>query len=305
MAKGPSQAGPRHGQTKPGHVGVGLKSVHGARILAEQPRVGFFEVHAENYMGAGGPAHRLLGAIAERYALSLHGVGLSLGGAAPPDPAHIGRLLDLIRRYRPKLFSEHLAWSSHDGAYFSDLLPLPYTQATVTRVAEHIDQVQAALSTRMLLENPSTYVSFTASTMSETDFLAELVRRTGCGLLLDVNNVHVCAINHGFDPIAYLDAFPMAAVGEIHLGGHSEDCDERGAALLIDTHDKPVTDAVWTLYRAALARCGAVPTLIEWDNDVPGWDTLLAQARYAEQFQAQCAGQAMPDARPGDQVDAA
>jgi len=266
----------------PPRAGAGLKPEHGSRILAERPDIGFFEVHAENYMGAGGPPHRLLGAVAEHWPLSLHGVALSLGGPALPDPGHLARLRALVDRYQPAAFSEHLAWSSHDGVFLNDLLPLPYDDATLARLAEHVDRTQEALGRTLLLENPSTYVAFAATRMAETDFLAALVARTGCGLLLDVANVHVCATNHGFDPLAYLDAFPMQAVGEIHLAGHHADRDETGAPLLIDSHGTAVPDLVWALYRHALARAGAVPTLVEWDNDVPAWEVLHAEAKAAE-----------------------
>lgn len=270
------------GSAVPARAGVGLKARHYATILGEGPDVGWFEVHPENYMGAGGPPHRFLSAVRERYPLSLHGVGLSIGGAGPLDADHLARLKDLVGRYRPGLFSEHLAWSSHDEGYLNDLLPLPYTQETLARVAEHVDQVQEAIGRRMLVENPSTYVRFAASDMSEIEFLSELVRRTGCGLLLDVNNVHVQATNHGFDAAEYIDAVPVEHVGEIHLAGYARDEDDLGEPLLIDTHDRPVDRIVWDLFGRAVARTGPVPTLIEWDTDVPAWPVLHAEARRAE-----------------------
>jgi uncharacterized protein (UPF0276 family) len=232
-------------------------------------------------MGAGGPAHAQLRALCERFALSVHGVGLSIGSADPLDRQHLGRLRALCDRYRPASFSEHLAWSSHDGAFLNDLLPMPYTPDTLERIVGHIDLVQNTLQRQMLLENPATYVVFADSTISEVDFLAELVRRTGCGLLLDVNNVFVSARNHGTDPDAYLAAFPLQHVREIHLGGHDEQSDDAGAPLLIDSHGTPVAEPVWALYAAVVARTGPLPTLIEWDNDVPPWATLADEARAA------------------------
>jgi uncharacterized protein len=263
-------------------VGVGFKPEHFEAIVDTRPQLGFFEVHAENYMGAGGAPHRRLDAIRERYPLSLHGVGLSIGSPGPLDQAHLQRLAAVAKRFEPALVSEHLAWSTHEGAFFNDLLPLPYTAETLGRVAEHIDEVQNALGRRMLLENPSTYVVFAESTWAETDFLREIARRTGCGLLLDVNNVFVSAVNHGHDPDRYLADFPLSAVGEIHLAGYAEDTDEAGLPLLIDAHNSPIREAVWALYTATIRRLGATPTLIEWDNDVPVWPTLLNETRRAE-----------------------
>jgi uncharacterized protein (UPF0276 family) len=263
-------------------VGVGFKPEHFEAILDTRPDLGFFEVHAENYMGGGGAPHRRLDAIRERYPLSLHGVGLSIGSPGPLDRVHLQRLAAVAKRFEPTLVSEHLAWSTHEGAFLNDLLPLPYTDETVARVSEHIDEVQNALGRTMLLENPSTYVVFAESTWAETDFLREIARRTGCGLLLDVNNVFVSAVNHGFDPELYLADFPLAAVGEIHLAGCAEDADDAGLPLLIDAHNSPVRDPVWALYATAIRRLGATPTLIEWDNDVPAWPTLLDEARRAE-----------------------
>jgi uncharacterized protein len=270
----------------PNRAGVGLKAEHVDAILADRPDLGFFEIHAENYMGEGGPAHRRLEAIRALYPLSLHGVGLSIGSPRPLDKEHLARLSALARRYEPGLFSEHLAWSSHNEGFFSDLLPLPYTSETLASVCDHVDETQEALGRRMLLENPSTYLLFAESTISETDFLAEIARRTGCGLLLDLNNVIVSAANHGFDPNAYLDAFPLRHVGEIHLAGYAESEDDAGRLLLIDAHDSPVRDGVWTLYAETIRRIGGAPTLVEWDNDVPDWPTLFAEARRAERAMA-------------------
>lgn len=273
----------------PARAGLGLKPQHYAEILATAPSLGFFEVHAENYMGPGGPPHRYLTAIRERYPLSLHGVGLSIGGPRPLDQEHLARLRGLVERYQPGLFSEHLAWSTHHAGYLNDLLPLPYTEETLRVVCDHVDEVQEAVGRRMLLENPSTYLAFTESTYDEIDFIAEIARRTGCGLLLDVNNVQVACTNQQRDPEDYIDRYPLDLVGEIHLGGHDEDADEAGRPLLIDSHDRPVDDPVWALYARTIARGGRKPTLIEWDNDVPSWPALYAEARRAEAAMAEAA----------------
>jgi uncharacterized protein len=266
----------------PACTGVGFKPAHFRDILAAPQPVGFFEVHAENYMGAGGPPHAQLAALRERHALSVHGVGLSIGSMQSLNREHLARLKTLCDRYAPESFSEHLAWSSHGDVYLNDLLPLPYTQQTLARTAEHVDEVQTVLGRQMLLENPSTYICFSESTIPEVDFLTEISKRTGCGLLLDVNNVFVSARNHGTQPLEYLDSFPLDRVKEIHLGGHDEETDDVGAPLLIDTHGSPVAQAVWTLYAHVIARTGPLPTLIEWDNDVPEWPTLLAEAVAAQ-----------------------
>ena len=266
----------------PPRGGVGLKAEHYRTIVETRPDIGFFEVHAENYMGAGGPPHRYLSAIRERYPLSLHGVGLSIGADRPLDKDHLQRLNQLIERYAPGLFSEHLAWSTHDTGFFNDLLPVPYTSETLLRVAEHIDQVQSFLGRQMLLENPSTYLAFAESTYSEIDFIAEVVRRTGCGLLLDVNNVYVASTNQQWDPIAYIDAYPLAHVQEIHLAGYTREADDKGRPLLIDTHNRPVDEIVWDLFAHTIKRIGPIPTLIEWDANVPGWPTLKQEAERAE-----------------------
>ena len=266
----------------PARAGVGLKLQHCAEIMETSPRIGFFEIHAENYMGAGGPLHRMLERIRARYPLSVHGVGLSIGGDQPLDRVHLGRLKRLIDRYAPAAFSEHLAWSSHEAVFLNDLLPVPYERHTLNRVCEHIGEVQETLGRRMLLENPSTYIEFVQHEMSEVEFLTEVVRRTGCGLLLDVNNVFVSATNHAYDAITYLNAFPAEHVGEIHLAGFAEDCDEDGNRLLIDAHGCPVANIVWSLFEHALARTGPVATLIEWDNAVPTLPVLLDEARNAD-----------------------
>ncbi len=281
----------------PIRAGLGLKAEHGAEILATNPDVGFFEVHAENYMGDGGPPHRLLGAIAERYPLSLHGVGLSIGSAGPLDPAHLTRLRRLIDRYRPHSFSEHLAWSTHETGFLNDLLPLPYTAETLARVSDHVDAVQQATGRRMLLENPSTYVLFAESTIDEVDFLDAVAQRSGCGLLLDVNNVMVSAVNHRMDAHAYIDRFPMARVGEIHLAGYDETEDGAGDRLLIDAHGSRVRPDVFALYEHTIARAGPLPTLVEWDNDVPSIAVLLAEAGRADAALAAEAARRAPQKR--------
>jgi uncharacterized protein (UPF0276 family) len=273
---------PTKAVTLPARGGVGLKPEHFRAIVEGWPDIGFFEVHAENYMVAGGPFHHYLTRIRERYPLSIHGVGLSIGGDGALDEAHLDRLAALLDRYQPESFSEHLAWSSHGSVFLNDLLPVPYHRATLDRVCEHIDRVQSRLKRTMLLENPATYVEFDSSTMSEAEFIAEVLRRTGCGLLLDVNNAHVACTNHGRDPYAYIRALPLACVGEIHLAGFAEDMDAAGDPLLIDSHGSPVARVVWDLYRTTLGLTGPVATLIERDNDIPAFDILAAEARQAE-----------------------
>jgi len=266
----------------PAPVGIGLKWPHVARVLApEGVELDFFEVHAENLMGQGGPALAWLDRVRERYAVSIHGVGLSIGGEGPLDAAHLERLQSVVRRYRPRWFSEHLAWSSHAGTYFNDLLPLAYDRRTLQRVCDHLDQLQARLERRVLLENPSTYIELEASTLDEAEFIAALVQRTGCGLLLDVSNAYVSAVNHGRDPRASLDALPLDAVEEIHLAGFTEDRDAVGDRLLIDTHDAPVAEDVWRLYEYAVRRMGPVATLIERDRELPAFEVLRAEAHRA------------------------
>ncbi len=266
----------------PARSGLGLKPEHFRTILETSPDLGFFEIHAENYMVDGGPFHHFLSKIRSRYPLSIHGVGLSIGGESPLDETHLRRLAVLLQRYEPQSFSEHLAWSSHGDVFLNDLLPVAYCHETLMRVCDHIDRVQEMLKRRMLLENPATYVEFATSTMAETDFISEVIRRTGCGLLLDVNNVYVSCINHGRDPRACIDALPLAATGEIHLAGFARDTDSAGDELLIDSHGSPVADAVWALYRYALQRVGPVATLIERDNDIPAFAVMLAEANRAE-----------------------
>lgn len=267
--------------TLPASAGVGFKPEHFGALCADPQRVAFLEVHAENYMGAGGQPHAQLTALRADYPISLHGVGLSIGGSRALDRDHLTRLRRLIDRYQPESFSEHLAWSSHDEGYLNDLLPLPYTPETLALVCDHVDQVQSALGCRMLLENPSTYVLFDQSTIPEAEFLAAIAARTGCGLLLDINNVFVSATNHRTDPRTYLAGFPLRHVGEIHLGGHTAETLPSGP-LLIDAHGTPVADPVWALFAETIARTGPLPTLVEWDNDVPAWPVLASEADRAQ-----------------------
>ena len=272
--------------TLPNAPGVGYKSRHFDGLMADPGQVRWIEVHAENYMGDGGRPHAQLRALQERFALSVHGVGLSIGGEGPLDTDHLARLKTLCDRTQPASFSEHLAWSTHGMEYLNDLLPLPYTEETLTRVAAHINQVQDVLGRQMLLENPSSYLVFEESDLSETDFLAEVIARTSCGLLLDVNNVFISATNLGLSPQGYIDAFPTDHVGEIHVGGHDDDTDDHGAPLLIDSHGKEVVDPVWDLLSYTLAQTGPKPVLVEWDNDVPDWPVLRAEANRAAEVLA-------------------
>lgn len=265
----------------PALPGVGYKPQHFSDILADPRPVAWLEIHAENYMGDGGRPLAQLRALAERFPISVHGVGLSIGGEGPLDRDHLARLKHLCQWLAPASFSEHLAWSTHDAAFLNDLLPLPYTDATLARVAAHIDMVQETVGRRMLLENPSVYLNFTETNLDEIDFLTEVAARTGCGLLLDVNNVYVSCTNRKTDAHDYIDRFPHALVGEIHLGGHDVDRDDTGAPLLIDAHGSEVVDPVWRLYDHTIRTGGPRPTLIEWDNDVPDWPVLAAEAARA------------------------
>ena len=265
----------------PADAGVGYKPQHFAALLETPGAVRWLEIHAENYMGDGGRPLAQLRHLAERFPISVHGVGLSIGGEGPLDAAHLMRLKHLCDWLQPASFSEHLAWSTHDDGFLNDLLPLPYTTDTLRRVVDHIDTVQEVLGRPMLLENPSSYLSFAESTWDEPAFLAEIARRTGCGLLLDVNNVFVSATNLGFSPRGYIDAFPLDQVREIHLGGHDAQQDDHGAPLLIDSHGRPVADPVWALLDHTLAIAGPRPVLIEWDTDVPDWPVLETEAARA------------------------
>ncbi|MFP1632155.1 DUF692 domain-containing protein [Zhengella sp. ZM62] len=280
LAMAPRPSFPDHAIA--GLAGASFKPQHLNAILEDAPAGLFFEVHAENYMGAGGMPHAALAGIRNRFPLSLHGVCMSIGGENPLDEDHLARFAALVDRYRPALVSEHLAWSTHDGVFYNDLLPLPYTNATLARVCDHVDRMQEAIGRTILLENPATYVLFAQSDWEETEFLAEVVRRTGCGLLLDLNNVFVSATNHGFSPMTYLGRFPLDHVGEIHLAGHDTQADDDGQPLLIDSHDRPVADPVWALYRTIIGQTGPLPTLVEWDADLPEWPVLKAEAQAAQ-----------------------
>lgn len=266
-------------------AGIGLKDEHAPLLLAGAAIVDFLEVHAENVMGAGGPRLRQLERLRERLPLSIHGVGLSLGGVDPIDDAHLERLAALQRRFEPAWFSEHVAWSVHAGHWYGDLLPVPYDRPTLARVCDNVDRVQSRLGRRLLLENPSTYLGFCSATMHEGEFLTEVVRRTGCGLLLDVNNAYVSGVNHGRDPWSTIGALPRDAIGEIHLAGFSEDRDPDGGRMLIDHHGSPVDEAVWQLYERVIEWVGPVPTLIERDNHIPPLSVLVGEADRARQVQ--------------------
>ena len=266
----------------PARPGVGYKPQHFSDLMTDPSPVGWIEVHAENYMGDGGRPLAQLRALSERFPVSVHGVALSIGGDAPLDPDHLARLKHLCDWLQPASFSEHLAWSTHDDLYFNDLLPLPYTTATLDRVCRHIDQTQDHLRRQILLENPSSYLTFDASDMTEAEFLKQIVQKTGCGLLLDVNNVFVSASNLGFCPFGYIDAFPTKHVGEIHVAGHEADDDGLGNPLLIDAHGCPTAEPVWDLLDYTLAQTGPKPILVEWDNDVPDWPVLKAELDRAQ-----------------------
>ncbi|NOC44208.1 DUF692 family multinuclear iron-containing protein [Ruegeria sp. HKCCD7559] len=266
----------------PAAPGVGYKPQHFAQILEHAQPVAWLEIHAENYMGDGGRPLAQLRHLSEQFPISVHGVGLSIGGEGALDPDHLARLKHLVGWLNPASFSEHLAWSTHDTHFYNDLLPLPYTDATLARVCDHIDQVQDTVGRQMLLENPSSYLAFEESTWSEPDFLREIARRTGSGLLLDVNNVFVSATNLDFSPQGYIDAYPIEKVEEIHLGGHDEDEDDHGHPLLIDSHGREVVDPVWALLDYVLERTGPKPVLIEWDTDVPDWSILREEAVRAQ-----------------------
>jgi len=256
-------------------AGIGWRSRHHAELLERRPPLGFLEVHAENHMG-GGRRRAVLEQARRDYPVSIHGVGLSLGGAEPVDEAHLERFAELVDVIDPILVSEHVAWCRQDGVYLNDLLPLPYTDEALDVVCDHVDEVQEHLHRQILIENISSYVQFRHSTIPEAEFIADVARRTGCGILLDVNNLYVNEANNGIDPDTYLDALPVDAIGEIHLAGH-----DRVGALLIDTHGTRVAPAVWELYARALHRFGLVPTLIEWDTDIPPLDVLLEESSHA------------------------
>jgi len=266
----------------PAHAGIGLKPAHYRGLLETEPDVGFLELHIENYMGAGGPPHRYLEALAEIYPLSFHGVGASLGGVSPLNHNHLARWRALVDHYDPLLVSEHVAWTSYAGQALHDLLPLPYTREALDVLCAHIDAMQTALGRTILIENPSRYLDFAANDMPETEFLIAAARRTGCGLLLDINNVYVSTCNQAEDARTYLAAIPDDLVGELHLAGHSVETTPTGQTLRIDDHGSRVCEDVWTLYTETIARIGSRPTLIEWDTNVPSLTELVAQAHRAD-----------------------
>jgi uncharacterized protein (UPF0276 family) len=265
----------------PCRAGIGLRAEHYVAFVDSRPDVGFIEAHSENYFGRGGKPLHYLERARRDYPLSLHGVGLSIGSSDPLNETHLARLRELIDQLQPALVSDHLCWSSVGGVYANDLLPLPYTDEALAHVVERVLRVQERLGRTILLENVSSYVEFEASALSEAQFLAEVARRSGCGILLDINNIHVSACNHGFDARRYLDAIARDSVREMHLAGFVTRRID-GAEFLIDTHSAPVADAVWTLYEDALQRFGAVPTLIEWDAELPLLAQLVAEAHRAD-----------------------
>lgn len=269
--------------TIPAAAGIGLRAEHYRAVLEISPAVGWFEVHSENYFGMGGAPLRYLAAVRADYPVSLHGVGLSLGSTDPLDERHLLRLKNLIDRIEPALVSEHLAWSSSGGHYLNDLAPLPYTEEALDHVVEHVDRAQDVLDRRLLIENPSSYLEYRHSTLPEWEFLAEAARRSGAGILLDVNNVYVSCRNHGWDPSRYLGSIPGELVGEFHLAGHTRKRFADGD-ILIDTHDQPVCEAVWDLYAEALALFGPRPTLIERDANLPPLAKLLDEAGRAQRL---------------------
>lgn len=267
----------------PALAGIGLRSQHYRDVLENHPQVGWFEVHSENYFGKGGAPLYYLEKIREDYPLSLHGVGMSLGSVDALDVRHLGKLKGLIERFQPGLVSEHLSWGSFGGDYLNDLAPLPYTQETLGHLIDRISHVQDYLGRQILVENPSSYLEYQHSTYQESEFLNDLSRRSGCGILLDVNNVHVSCHNHGWDALEYLQGIAAERIAEIHLAGHTvnrvSDKD-----ILIDTHNQPICAEVWELYQWALRHIGAKPTLIEWDTDVPALSVLVGEARQAATF---------------------
>jgi uncharacterized protein (UPF0276 family) len=276
-------------------AGIGLRAPHVAEIVATRPAVAWLEAHPENYMG-GGPAVRQLDRVRETYPVALHGVGLSLGSADGIDRRHLARLKTLVERIEPILVSEHLSWSTTGGAYLNHLLPLPSTEETLAVLCRHVDETQRALGRAILVENPSAYLRFQHSPIPEPEFLAELARRTGCGLLCDLNNVWVTCRNLGLDPDAWVDALPPAAVGEIHLAGHAVN-EADGRTILIDDHGSRVGPEVWRLHARAVARFGPVPTLVEWDTDIPALAVLLAEACQAARVMESACGEV--DVRAG------
>ena len=281
-------ASPISASPLPVRAGIGLKAQHYQEIIDTAPNIGWLEVHSENYMCAGGPTQAWLSAMRERYPISLHGVGMSLGSAGPLDSSHLNRLVDLERRVEPGQVSEHLSWSIADGVYLNDLIALPYTEEALEVFSTHALQMQDALKRRVLIENPSSYLRYAHSVIPEPEFLLGVVGKSDCAILLDVNNVFVSAQNHGFDATAYLDQIPADLIGEIHLGGHSQVV-FGDRVLRIDDHGSKVCDEVWALYEHVIERCGPKPTLIEWDSNVPELSVLLDEAAKADRILARAA----------------
>ncbi|WP_139835729.1 DUF692 family multinuclear iron-containing protein [Thalassospira sp. MCCC 1A01428] len=271
----------------PAQAGVGFKADHIADVFENAEPVTWFEVHPENYMVSGGPRLQMLTQLRQNFPISLHGVGLSLGGGEPLDKNHLRSLRALVDRFEPAQVSEHIAWSGHDGKYLADLLPTPLTSAALAHLVDAIDEVQNAVGRRILIENPTSYLALPQNSMAETDFIIQAARQSGCGLLIDVNNIFISAHNLGFAANDYIDVLPADLIGEIHLAGHEQDADTRDD-VLIDTHSRPVADPVWALYQRLITRVGAKPTLIEWDNDVPAWQVLAAEAAHANDILDQC-----------------
>lgn len=270
----------------PTQTGLGFKSQHFSTIYEQTPTLGFFELHAENYLVEGGIRRRQLDWLAERYPLSFHGVGSSVGGEQPLDKVHLSRLKQLVDTYQPAMFSEHLAWSTHGGVFYNDLLPVPLTRSSLKRVCEHIDQLQQTLGRTVLIENPSTYVRFKQDAMTIGEFMWQMVETSQCGLLMDVNNHWVTCQNHGWDAKGTLSQFPLHAIEEIHLAGFATDTDALGNPVLIDDHGSPVADPVWELYADLIQQIGPAPTLIERDNNLPEFDELLAETQLADRIMA-------------------
>ena len=265
----------------PAKAGIGLRFQHHRAVLEAAPNVAFMEIHTENYMGGGQPIS-CLETVRRDFPISLHGVGLSLGSADGLDVAHLDRVQQVAERVEPTLVSEHIAWSVSGGSYLADLLPLPMTEEALAAVSRNVDQMQSRLRHRILVENPSTYMQFRHSTIPEWEFMAAVAARTGCGILCDINNIYVSAKNHGWDASAYVAKLPPAAIGEIHLAGHSICELPDGNTLRIDDHGSRVIDEVWSLYAEALRRFGPIPTLIEWDSDVPPLEVLVGEAHHAD-----------------------
>ncbi len=264
----------------PARAGLGFKLEHAQDVLSQTPDIGWFEVHPENYMVKGGPRHAILEAVRADYPLSLHGVGQSLGGSEPLDADHLEAMRVLVERYEPGLVSEHIAWSAHDGYYYADLLPTRFSKVSLDNLVAHVDQMQTALKRTILVENPTHYLPLIEPDMSELEFLEALAERSGCRLLIDVNNIFVSSHNIGTCGEAYIAGLPVERIGEIHIAGNTPDA---ASDLLIDSHAAEVSADVWSLLDRLLARTGPRPVLVEWDNDVPAWSVLQAQAERAEQ----------------------